>query len=40
MDSHLWVFVAGVVVGAGGVFIALMFDIGMDRLSGWFKRIF
>jgi len=33
MDSHLWAFFAGAVVGASGVFAALWFDIGMDWLE-------
>jgi hypothetical protein len=33
MDSHLWAFFAGAVVGASGVFLALWFDVGMDWLE-------
>lgn len=38
MDGHLWAFFTGVVVGAAGVFLALMFDVGMDKLSHLFKK--
>ncbi|WP_341743089.1 hypothetical protein [Azonexus hydrophilus] len=40
MDSHLIAFLLGFVLCGAGVIFALVFDIGMDRLSGWFKRIF
>jgi len=38
MDSHLWAFFAGAVVGASGVFLALMYDIGSDWLSKKFFK--
>jgi len=40
MDSHLWTFFAGAVVGAVGVFFALWFDIGMTKAESLLKRIF
>lgn len=40
MDSHLWAFVAGAVVGASGVFFALWFDIGMTKIERAWRRVF
>lgn len=33
IDSHLLAFLAGVVVGGVGLFIAILFDFGMDKLE-------
>jgi len=38
MDSHLWAFFGGTVVGAMGVFAALWFDISIDKLSAWINH--
>lgn len=40
MDDCLFAFLLGFFVCVVGVFLALMFDVGMDRFSGWFKRFF
>lgn len=38
MDDCLFAFLAGFFTCAVGVFAALMFDIGIDRLSYLFKK--
>lgn len=38
MDDCLFAFLAGFATCAIGVFLALMFDIGMDKLSSLFKK--
>lgn len=40
MDNCLFVFLSGFLTCAIGAFIALMFDVGMDCLSSWFKQFF
>lgn len=40
MDGYLIAFFAGCAVGGTGLFLAMMFDVGMTRVGSFLKRIF